>query len=491
MPILYLLLAELLRKDLRQFKKFVRSPWFNTNQKCILLLDELIPHHPDFENVNHRAIYRKLEPDGPGTDEAINSVLNHNRHRLTKLLREFHVQRQYEDDSDLRQQLELEAEARAHSFDQFKKSTQKLLTDWGDPRHHDERQLADYEQAASRLYHHPANDPFATADLLPHLTHRAELRYALLCLSTEFERREMNRIRDGNQPYTCPPEVERLRARFADTDHLLLRAYLLLFDASTTAEPEASLSAYRKLWSILREEVSQELAERFAYRRVYFYALNVSCELHRRGLLPLAPDLTDIYRLGVEREWFLVEGKITSAFFMAIVLTLGRAYPEFTEDFVQDYYPKLPADVQEGYHAFARGYLLFFQEKFREAGELMHEYRNRFADPLYRVKCRVVVLRCLFERVIRGEKKLKKELDRRNETFQTYLQRMRNLRYTQAESYRNFLRLFRKLIYLATVVYSEAGDRELRELLATTQPLLLRDWLANHLEKTGGNQPDG
>lgn len=86
------LLLPLSKDEISSAKKFISSPYFNTNKNISGIFDEIIKFHPDFENknLNKEFIYKKIFKDKPYNDSNMRWILSEINHLLEKYFTQKH-----------------------------------------------------------------------------------------------------------------------------------------------------------------------------------------------------------------------------------------------------------------------------------------------------------------------------------------------------------------------------------------------------------------
>ncbi len=87
-------------EEVRKFRSFVSSPYFNKNKKAVTLYDELIKSYPEFDSpedsgLNREKLFSRLYPNSAFKDSTLRSL----SFRLLQLAEKFLVMEKYEKDS--------------------------------------------------------------------------------------------------------------------------------------------------------------------------------------------------------------------------------------------------------------------------------------------------------------------------------------------------------------------------------------------------------
>src|SRR5689334_8259284 len=65
------------REDIKAFKRFITSPYFNRSKKVVKLFDQVIKYHPNFESssLTKEKLHAKVSPEIPYNDITMRRLL--------------------------------------------------------------------------------------------------------------------------------------------------------------------------------------------------------------------------------------------------------------------------------------------------------------------------------------------------------------------------------------------------------------------------------
>src|SRR5687767_5027556 len=71
------ILETLTREELKSFRRFLLSPYFNRSAKVVKVFDYITKRHPNYEHtsINKEAIHRKISPELPYNEITIRRLL--------------------------------------------------------------------------------------------------------------------------------------------------------------------------------------------------------------------------------------------------------------------------------------------------------------------------------------------------------------------------------------------------------------------------------
>lgn len=121
-PKLYQLLSSLSQKELSKFLLFTRSPYFNTHKETPLLLEAIIPFHPDFELEEHD-LFKCLYPEKPFEKKRLRVL----RTYLLKLLDRFLIQEYLEGEILIKEEFLIKASIARKLYRQAEQITENSI----------------------------------------------------------------------------------------------------------------------------------------------------------------------------------------------------------------------------------------------------------------------------------------------------------------------------------------------------------------------------
>lgn len=244
--------------------------------------------------------------------------------------------------------------------------------------------------------------------------------------------------------------------------HPLIRIYAMLFRLFLNeTDTKVDFGSFKKLL-----EAYHTCFEEKDLRTIYYFGINFCIRQFRLGEKSFANDLMDLYQSGFDHKILLDQGKVSPWTFKNVVrLGLGLQRLEWTESFVQDYGPFLPADHQEDAINFNLAEIHYFRKQYDKALVFLHN--TKFNDIYYNLDAKVMLAK------IYAEKCEYEALDNLLMTFYIFLKRQKDIPRDIKAPYLNFIRFLQQFQRIDHPQKSEIW----KEKIAKTKLLTAKNWL--------------
>jgi hypothetical protein len=453
------------KKDRRELRKAVRSPFFNQKEEIVRLFDCLDKHIDNPKVALSQAwVFQQVFPDKPF--DAL--LLHHAASALTQLTRRFLAITEFE-----------------NTPPQYQLSLTRALK----------------QRRATKMYDHElkeaksflAKQPLRNAEF--HLQH-----YMLLLDEYEYKRQQK---REGDLPVQELSDnldnfyiAETLRQACAMKAHQTVvskQTYLQPFSEAVLRhlnldkiENTPSIAAYFYAFKAQNEENTEGgyfeklkkmlVEERYFFndeelRNLYILAINYCINQQNRGNAPFIQEALDLYQVGLKNKVLLENGSISQYAYRNMGLLAMKAgdwkKAEALLDTYKEYLPKLD---RENFYKYNTAILNFRQGNADKAMLLLQE--TNLKEPLYNLDARRLLARIYFE---------KKEIDALESltiSARSYLSRQKNIGY-QKDMYGNFFIFIVKLLKLD--IKSKDKKAELWAEISATQLLAEKAWFLDVL----------
>ena len=464
------ILKRLSKRDWREFRKFVRSPYFNQREDVVLLfdyIDEAIHFLPPM-GMDREKVFNKVYKEG--FDE---KKLRHTTSFLLKILKKYLTQAEFENDQVQTQQY-LCKSFRKKGMEAFfeKELTQNRAVlekeIYRDSKFYFKNYELGMEEAGFTAAHlRNENKNFqATADSLSiffvanilklgceiqsHQT-MSEQVYDLKLLNETLDLIESNKLKDV-------PVVDLYFHSYQANENL---------KTNTITKSEKHFHELKKLihqhWRIIPPN---------EIRDIYLYAINYCIKRLNSGERNFIREAFELFRSGLENETLLEEG-ILSSFTYKNITRLGMALNEnkWVEQFLEEYKKYLHPRERENTWRYNFAFFYFQQEKYKDAMQLL--LRVEFKDVLNNLDARRMLLKSYFEL---GEYKA---LDSLLDSFSRYIHRQKEMGYHR-ENYLNLIHFVKKIIH--TRVEDKKTWQQLKEEIESTNRLAEKEWLLEKIQ---------
>ncbi|MFK7970758.1 MAG: hypothetical protein AB8F95_10340 [Bacteroidia bacterium] len=481
---LILILKTLDNQDWREFDRYVRSPFFNRNERLVKLVDLLRKHAPDFKEsvLTKEKLFEAMY--GKRTEFKEQQVYDHIAF-LMRLLEGYLSYRQFQEDEAMESRYLLNAfvfrnlpEHFERAFKKQKRSQEKKT--YRNPSYHLSRffaereanQLAvlahrpDYVQITERMVDHL--DQFFIASRLQHGC--SKLIYQEVWntqIDTSFLENILAFLEAEGKGYLEFPEIG---------------VYYHIFKMlSSETATELHYEAFKNLIGKYSARFSSE--ENYV---LYGYAQNYVTSQLNAGKSEYIKELFRIYQEILQKEVFLINGYLDAGAYKNMV-TVGLRLSEYdwVANFLDQYREYLHPSHQNAAYHYNVGQYHYAKGDYSKA--LRELLQTELMDVDYHLNVRHMQLKIYFEQ--EEDEALYSLMD----AFSSYLKRNRQVSDNKLQAYRTLVRFIRKAARLRQHSYTykeETFNRQkaaLLEELKNVPNLPNRSWLIERVETIEGN----
>lgn len=207
-------------------------------------------------------------------------------------------------------------------------------------------------------------------------------------------------------------------------------------------------------------------------RDIYILAINYCIRRLNDGNRAYVREAFDLYQSGLERGCLLDRGQI-SPFAYKNVLMLGMSLDEYewVEDFLHTFKTNLAPEIRENTFNYNLAIYYFRLPDYDKAMDLLQ--RVEFKDVLNNLDARRMLLRIYYEEGAFDA------LDSHLDSFRQYISRQKELGYHR-DSYLNLIRFVKKA--LRTNLADQGKRKNLRKEVEAHSSFVEKDWLVEQLE---------
>ena len=453
----------LTKRDVREFSKFVRSPFFNQQEELITFWEYLVECKQHLKLIpTKEQVFEQLYPKQKYKDTKVRLVMSD----LFKLIEHYLI---YEDffKEEVKGQIRLASVYRERNLRKLFDQTVRNV---------EEEQAAQFTR----------NAEYYNESYLLQLE-----KYQFASISKRTEELNLQEISDTvdvaylalKLRHTCfllsHQRVYNTEYRFG-----LLADVIAYIEEQNYLEVPAIAVYYYCYHSLTRaEEVvyfhkfKQQIVEysglfpKGEMRDLYLLAINFCIKKINEGNEDYAKEVLDLYKEGLKQEIFLINGilsRFTYRNIVAIGLKMGNY--EWVESFSHTYKFSLEKKYQESVYSYALGHLEYERKNFQEALTLLK--RAEHSDLLINLVAKTLLLKIYYE--LDELDILESHLD----SMKTFLRRKKVIGYHQA-NYLNIINFTKKLISVNP--YDKAEKKILQQKIEA-EALIEKEWLLAQLD---------
>lgn len=461
-------------RERERFRQFVNSPYFNQHKLSKKLLDLMLEGiELGGQALDRKRLHKKLfGKESEFQEQRLADIMS----GLMKLLSKFLAVEQLEEEPFLGEVLTLKRADASGRYDLFKNREKRMRRIIGKSDHRDRHLLqANYQRQATYVYYYANHENRENVEamqqmlddldkyyLAEKLRHACHLTANTLLLNTSFD--------FGILPQMIEVLTSERGQKLFGNEPSIQCYYHSLMSMRDGENPEH----YKKMRYFLNEEL-----HRFSENEqqdLYLFANNYCILRIRKGDGKFPRELFDLVRRGIDTGLVYRKGLINEWNYKNFV-TLGSKLGEYdwTEDFLESHYERLPADRRDNAYALNKAQYLYSRGKYDEAGDMLLQVND--SDVKYHLARVQLEVRIAYEQ--RETTYLLNQL----ETFRLYVLRQRKISSNDKRSYTSYSRFAKQLANLR--LQSDFMDKDIfkRKLASLHKkindaPLLVdREWL--------------
>lgn len=391
---IYTFLESLSQKELRKFRKFLESPYFNTNATLIALYDQMEAHivSEDKRDLLKEIVWEALFPHESFDYDRLRKYM----HKLMELAYDFLAQEIYQESEAHKAHYLLEMLIRKQMDEYLPNAIQSGIT------------LMNKIQNRHGLYYY---DLYAIE------------KYKYILANVESKRVKKSNIQNLNLS-----EVDENLNIFYISEKL--RNYCLVLSWSKMIEIETNVPLIKEIIALVDPKYINIPSIAIYYQifltfiepdtHVHFYnlkeliksyihlfpeneardivnaAINYTIQQQNKGNLSFAQDNFELWNHGLQTRIILVNDEISPWSFKNIItLALRLNQFKWVEDFIIEYGPKINASYRENAIYYNKASLYFYKKEYDKAIPLLQKVQ--FDEINYGLGAKSILLACYYE----------------------------------------------------------------------------------------------
>lgn len=491
-------LIQLLRsfdKDqLKNLEKFLRSPYHNTNNNIIKLLQYIKRYYPELNNpkLSKEHAFYQLFPEKPFKDSTIRKQMS----LLKVAVEEFVKVEALKKEENIQNRLLVDYYYKIEDFDAFEKRIQNWIEKLQAEPLRDASYHLEMLWLCDALFYHPRNKDhyrFRSNDQLNALLSNLDFFYLLTKLRIEADLNIRKKV--VNEQIKSPIPFKGIATY-----------------AASLAKSSKLISLYRQLLDFQNHESPPEPAD-FEYCIQEFRAnmdqmdekesgfilnvlVNTAIGFQNSGDQKFLDLTVQLYQLADEQDQILHQGQIQTALFLNLTFAgCGAGKFQWVESLISKYGPYLAENDRESAINLSWGIYFYYRSKLNgtrpvEKTELLDKALEHINAIPYSgmgvdLRLRALQLRILYDRQVpSGNTKLFYDYIR---AFEKYLTDRKDFSEERRKSYLQFVRFTRKMAglygnYLDGYTQTEALQK-LRKKIEKNRKVAMKHWLLKGVEE--------
>lgn len=449
-------------KEIRAFRKFLKSPYFNQREDLVRLfqLIELVFLKKN-SSITKEATFEQLYPN----QEFDVQFLRQSMSLLLKQLELFLVLEEHQKDQ-LANKLTLSKIFRERELHKpFQSSLKELKKLQQNSSYRNAQYFEDHFKIMLEEYQFRASNRISEQNL-QQISDSMDMAFILsklrqACYSIAHQTVYKTEYRFG----LLDAILDYIKKNNLD-QHPTLAIYYYCYHALLFSRREEYFQLFRA-----HLFANEQLFHREEIRDLYLLAINFCIRRFNQGEENYAREGLDWYRRGLESKVLLNDG-VLSRFTYRNVVAMGLKVGDFNwvQSFIHEYKPVLEKQYRENMFSFNLAKLEYHRKNYQEALHLLR--KAKYKDLLLNLGAKTLLLKIYYE--LDDWDMLEAHL----EAMQNYLRRKKVMGYHQT-NYQNLIKYTKKLVHISP--YDKAAREKFKKRIEVEEILTEKEWLLNQL----------
>ncbi len=448
----------------RHLWEYIKSPFFNKNEKLIHFCEHIYQYAPEFEHeeLKMEALFPHFFPGEKYNHQKLRYLMSD----FTKLLEGYLAYQKWQQDDIGKELYLLEACAELKATKVFEEKNRKLKQKLEKSFSHSHNGYADRLRYLELSYRESVKLGIKTADSWEVGDVVDALDELFLVNKLRYSCELVNQSKVRNRPFDfflTSELVEKMETE-EEMGGALGKLYFHALKMLQSTEGHVYYDEFKRQLTALESEVEdRELSD------LYICALNYCIQQSNKGEGKFHQELYEVYKILIEKKLLLDDhGRLPLQHYKNMV-TVGTRVQEFewTQHFIENYRQYLPKEEEENAYTYNMAWLQTEQGNYRQVKRLLAfvEFPNIF----YQLGSRLMLIRTYYE--LEDFEDLSYLLN----SFRMFLRRNREITDNRRTSYLNLIRI---LIHMLR--YRQGGKttlEELKDLLKSYPDVAAYTWL--------------
>ncbi len=461
---LVLLLKTLTPKEIREFRKYINSPYFNQRTDVIQLFEslvnfifkmEMIPDKPflfhqiypneKFDDLQFRLLFsycfKKLEQFLVAQMDVSDKIKN--QIKLSRIYRERNLPKHFQ--SSLKKAQNLQQKHLVRNAEYYTNHTQILLEE----------------------YHFTSSSQRTGAQNLQEISDNIDITFFTqklrqICFSLSHQTIYKTEYNFG---------MLKEMIHYIETQNLLhIPAIAVYYYGYYAMIQPDKIHYYEKLKALLFQYANHFPAVEI--RDLFLMTINLSIKRLNEGDKRIVRELLDLYKEGLKRE-YLLNNAILSRFTHRNIITIGLIQKDYNwvENFILSYKDRIEEQFQKSSYTYNMARLEYARKNYATVLKLLQ--KSDYTDLLLNLDAKVIALKTYYD--LKEISLLESHMD----AMKKFIRRKKIIGYHQ-ENYLNLIAFTKQLLELKS--YDKISRQQLQTSIQSTKAVAEKEWLLNHVK---------
>lgn len=449
--------------EIRQFNKFIASPYYNVNKEVILVWKHVLHNIDDISKLEKTHLHAVLYPTKPYQDISIRNII-----MQLKSLLENYLQISFFQKDAIAKKLVLVKQLHSRNIESAViAELEEINTDLQAASIQNASYLYQtftYQQLKQEVLHTQFRNKESNLDKQLDALEKFYLAEKLKIMNLMMAHENVLKV---NYSITNSQNVLELASTTTYNDIPAIQLFQLSYLCFQEFEREELFASYE---IILFENLHFFQSEE--QRMLLMAAINYCIKKNNLGKPHYQANLLELYKKGIASKVLFENGYLTQYTYSNVIsLCLNLKDYDFVKNFIENDKKYLEESIQAMYYLFNKAKYLYVQKDYKAAIRILTQ--NSFSDPLINVSAKMVLLKIYYEQ---QEWDI---LDATLENISMYIRRELLMGY-QKDSFINFVKYIK--ILARSISLSSKRKEKIKQEITILRYLSDRKWLVEQVE---------
>jgi len=450
-------------KEIRHFRKFIYSPFFNQRKDIIHFFEFLLEYTLEYHIIPEREkLYQKVYPNEEYSDQRMRLLISY----CQKHLEHFLIHQSFFLD-EVKTKIQLSKVYRNRNlpklFQESMKGAQAIqkklpIRNAGYYNNH--------SQILLEQYHFTSATQRTKAQNLQEISDNIDVAYFTqklrqICFSLSHQRVYKTEYHFG---------MLKEMIRYIETQDLLdIPAIAVYYYGYHTLTQPEKIHYYKNLKTILFQYANH--FPPLEVRDLFLMTINYCIKRINEGNKEFRKEVLELYEEGLEQKYLMING-ILSRFTHRNIITMGLIQKdyEWVEKFIEKYKKHLEKQYQESAYSFNIARLEYARKNYSIVLQLLQ--KTEYKDLLLNLSAKAIALKTFFD--LKEISLLVSHMD----AMKKFIRRKKIIGYHQ-ENYLNLIAFTKQLLELTS--YDKEARLQLKTKIESTKAVAEKTWLLNQI----------
>ncbi len=454
--------------QIKEFRRWLESPWSNTNRNVSKLFKLLIPYHPHFDDplLTREWISKKIF--NAAKDKQTRNLMV----SLARQVEKFLIHSELQADHQLQHRLLTKINLERGAFEKGLEMIQSEIKTVSAFRPTGSSKCLDLFQLGKALFGEPhgifRNQP--GGQQLRELGHNLDQFYALnlgYILTEKMNRTNIMNTQESNSFYF---QIQYLQALSEKYDNPALSLY------AAKLQGDLDFQTFKQRFLTVRPQL-----DIITQRNFLLLLINEALALRFKGNTQITKDIFELYKIGIQTKSLFHYGYLTErTFFNTIISSTLAGELEFAQNFATNYLPYLTKEFQKDAGIWAEAYLLRNRSQYEASISLM--VNHTFTTFAFNLLGRILCLKSYFD-LYQADQSYFQFLTNYTESFEKWLRREQMLSQERKLAHLNFIKYVKRIIRVETEERNfQEKFQAIAEELSLEKAIISKQWLEEILQ---------